>query len=123
MPEPASVSEAAIRWVASRFCQRTTQEDAPSGDAWSLLEWVRRQRSNEQTFFAVMFPRTLPTIPPPAVRTIDQEAQEDVSEASLKRAAQSIQESANRAIRTAKERDARFWGEVRDEEIQRQLAR
>ena len=123
MPEPASVSEAAIRWTAAHFCLRTVRADAPSGDAWSLLEWVRKERSNEQTFFGVMFPRTLPTIPPPAVRTIDQEAQEEVTEASLKRAARSIQKTADRAIQKTKAWDATAWVEVRDEEIARQLAR
>ena len=60
MSEPTSASEASIRWVADRFCQQTCEKDAPSGDAWALLEWVRKERSNEQHFFSTIYPRTLP---------------------------------------------------------------
>lgn len=52
----------AIYWVSEHLDDaEIVREDAPSGMAWNLIEWVRDNGSNAQDFWKGIFPRVLPT--------------------------------------------------------------
>jgi hypothetical protein len=52
----------AAQWVASQIANTQVRaQDAPSGLAWGLLQWVRFNPANQTTFWSSIWPRMLPS--------------------------------------------------------------
>jgi hypothetical protein len=50
------------QWVAQNLANPKVQaQDAPSGLAWGLLQWVRVTPANQNTFWSSIWPRMLPS--------------------------------------------------------------
>lgn len=55
-------NHAAAQWVAENIANaKVRPEDAPSGLAWGLLQWVRHTPANQATFWGSIWPKLLPT--------------------------------------------------------------
>jgi hypothetical protein len=54
--------QAAAQWVASNIANQSVEsKDAPSGMAWSLLQWVRRTQGNEDIFWRSIWTKLFST--------------------------------------------------------------
>ena len=52
----------AVEWVAEHVGIADVEpQDAPSGEAWSLLAWASSDASNTADFWKVVYPKILPT--------------------------------------------------------------
>ena len=59
--ETASIAET-VRWVASfLMVNDASPEDAPSAEAWAMLQWARRNNANEAAFWGQIWRQLMPT--------------------------------------------------------------
>jgi len=59
--ETASIAET-VRWVASfLMVSDASPEDAPSAEAWAMLQWARRNNANEAAFWGQIWRQLMPT--------------------------------------------------------------
>ena len=59
--ETASTADT-VRWVASfLMVSDAAPEDAPSAEAWAMLQWARRNNANEASFWSQMWKQLMPT--------------------------------------------------------------
>ena len=59
--ETASIAET-VRWVASFLMINDARpEDAPSAEAWAMLQWARRNNANEAAFWGQIWRQLMPT--------------------------------------------------------------
>lgn len=59
--ETASIAET-VRWVASfLMVSDAVPEDAPSAEAWAMLQWARRNNANEAAFWGQIWRQLMPT--------------------------------------------------------------
>jgi len=59
--ESVSTAET-VRWVASYLMVGDAQpEDAPSSEAWGMLQWAKRNNTNEASFWSQIWRQLMPT--------------------------------------------------------------
>jgi hypothetical protein len=59
--ETASTADT-VRWVASFLMVADAEpKDAPSAEAWAMLQWARRNNANEASFWSQMWRQLMPT--------------------------------------------------------------
>ena len=59
--ETVSTAET-VRWVASYLMVGdAVPEDAPSSEAWGMLQWAKRNNTNEASFWSLIWRQLMPT--------------------------------------------------------------